>query len=806
MTPAPADTAILFDLSLMIGSSTELEPMLRRFLVEMLRLLDGHGGVILHLRAEDLHCEQEWRECCVLPTNLSHNSCYADFIQRWPLGRLHQVLLQQPDELPLVALQENCVAHVFRLPNFGLLIFLRSRHHGALNSLLQRTLVLLMHKLANAARACLFESRLVAQTQRLELAGYVAGIGIWEWDVQEQRLSWDARMFDLFGVQPEAFRGTLADWSDRVHPEDITAIEQQFQAAIDHSQRFDVAFRICRPDGAIRHLRGRAAVTRDAQGAAVRVVGVNFDITTQKLAEAEMREAQQLAEQANRAKSEFIANVSHEIRTPMNGIIGMTELALETELTPTQRDYLNIVRASADSLMSLLNDVLDFSKIEAGKFTLERTTFCVAETVCETLKTLSIRAARHGLSLVYDLPAQLPWRSLGDPWRLRQVLVNLCDNAIKFTAHGLIEVSVRHLESLPDCDRIEFAVRDTGTGIPQDKLAAIFQAFTQADASTTRRFGGTGLGLTISTRIVELMGGHLGVESTPGEGSRFFFTLDLPRCPAQTCPPPLAQLHARVMVVEEQTANRHSLVSWLQHWGCSTLSVAEGADLAAQLQAEQQAGRSVDVLVLSAQQQGFDLAQTVVSQHLADDQRIIVLAASGSASDAQRARALGIDNLLTAPPTPSELHAALERVTQRTPTPQAVMPTSDPAIRSLKVLLVEDNKVNQQLITRLLTNWGHQVTVAENGQEALDWFDQAHFDLIFMDMQMPVMGGLEATKQWRAREGEKSRTPIIAMTANAMESDRQQCLEAGMDDHIAKPIRGKQLQTLLVELSQRLVD
>jgi signal transduction histidine kinase/CheY-like chemotaxis protein len=404
----------------------------------------------------------------------------------------------------------------------------------------------------------------------------------------------------------------------------------------------------------------RKAPLTDSAGRVSGLVGTILDVTDRNRLSQELLAAKAHAEAASQAKSDFLANMSHEIRTPMNGVIGMTDLVLDTKLDDTQRDYLTIVKNSAQSLMVILNDILDFSKIEAGKLTIESVDFSLARTVTETLQTIRARAEKKGLALACQISPRVPPFLRSDPGRIRQVLTNLCDNAIKFTATGGVSVSVDGQQQDEGAFEIHVSVRDTGIGIPLDKQRGVFEAFTQADASTTRQFGGTGLGLTICVRLVDLMGGRIWVESEPGQGSTFHFTVR----------------------AQQATANMQPHQTELAPLGGSTIQ------------------------------------------------------------DRQRA---------------------------------------------IQVLLVEDHPVNQVLARTLLKKWGYEVEVANNGQEAVDLFARQVWDVILMDMQMPVMGGLEATRLIRASEPTGRHTPIIAMTANAMESDQQECLAAGMDAYVSKP-------------------
>ncbi|HZL63825.1 MAG TPA: response regulator [Thermoleophilia bacterium] len=693
-----------------------------------------------------------------------------------------------------------------------------------------------------AAEAALRESR-----ERLDFVLRSAQVGAWDWDIVTGLETWDETVVALYGMASGALAGPGDTLYETVHPDDLEAHVAAIDDCVATGIPFDIEFRVVRGDGTVAYLAERGRVTHDAAGTPVRMSGVTWDVTQRRETEESLHKAKEQmeaanwelalaakranqlaleADAANSAKSEFLANMSHEIRTPMNGVIGMTSLLLDTDLDAEQHDYATTVQNSAEGLLTIINDILDFSKIEAGKLAMETLDFDLRTTVEDTCDLPALHAQTKGLELTAFVEADVPSALRGDPGRLRQVLTNLLGNAIKFTERGEVALSARLLGEDEEHATLRFEVRDTGIGIPADKVDQLFEAFTQADASTTRKFGGTGLGLTISRRLIGLMGGEIGVESEPGSGSTFWFTARFEKqdpaalAAADERLEPVDVAGVRVLAVDDNATNRRVVAGMLENWRCRHTEVDAAGPALDALHAARAAGDPYRVVILDMMMPEMDgeaLGEAIKADPELAGSELVMMTSMGSRGDAGRLEALGFAAYLTKPVKQSQLFDCLmvvlsrrERRGQTPVTPRIITrhALADRDKRRVRILLAEDNQINQRVALKTLEKLGYRADAVDNGVDALHALAERRYDLVLMDVQMPRMDGIEATRRIRdeASDVKDHNVPIVALTAHAMAEDREVCLAAGMNDYLSKPIRPDELAATLTRWTGRRVE
>jgi PAS domain S-box-containing protein len=683
-----------------------------------------------------------------------------------------------------------------------------------------RELVLGMDRDATAIMRA--ERALRESEERWQLAVAGSDEGVWDWNVADDTVWYSPRWKSILGFNDEEIPNRRDSWLSRMHPDDRIRVQTELQAYIDQqADLYRAHYRMRHKDGSWRWILARGRAHFDASGRPVRMLGTHIDITHQKQIEAELRKAKEEAEAADRAKSDFLAVMSHEIRTPMNGVIGFTNLLLDTQLNSEQRDWLLTIRSSGESLVTLINDILDFSKIESGHMELDQHPVPVRRCIEEVLDLLWSKASEKKIELLHWIDEGVPEWIITDGTRLRQVLVNLIGNAIKFTAEGEVEVRISMDPPVNgDAPHLWFSVRDTGGGIPADRVDRLFKPFSQADSSTTRRFGGTGLGLAISRRLVQLLGGEIELASTSEQGSCFRFSIRAPAAPApegQPSPARNGNLHVELasrhaLIVDDNETNRRILSSQLSRWGLVCHAYEKPSEAIAHLRNQ---GRA-DVALLDMMMpdmHGADLALHIRELRSRTELPLVLLSSVSREELKQFAPEEHFDVIICKPVRQSALLDALhttlatEHNLHPAPSAPAELDHTLGKRHPLRILVAEDNVVNQKLITRLLERLNYAPLLVDNGFACLEALRRGSYDIVFMDCQMPEMDGYDATANIRSGGTgvRNKKLRIIALTASAMVGDRERCVAAGMDDYLTKPIQAPDIVRLL-EATPRLED
>lgn len=619
---------------------------------------------------------------------------------------------------------------------------------------------------------------------------------------------WDKKLEIVSGFSPEEL---LDRPVTMLFPKDEHALVRQALSTGFAVGTSAIDGHLLRKDGTTVLYHWKNTIYKDQVGQPIGLIGLGRDMTAHKQVEVALQQAKETAEQSNRAKSEFLANMSHEIRTPMNGIIGMNDLLLDTALTVEQLDYVETVKSSAETLLSLLNDILDFSKIEARKLSLEKVEFSLHDMLGDTVKALAFRAHQKEIELLYEVASDVPDVMIGDPVRLRQVLTNLIGNALKFTEHGEVTVQIETVQDLGEDTTLRFAVRDTGIGIPKDKQQRVFEAFSQADASVTRKYGGTGLGLAISVQLVRLMHGHMWLESEENQGSTFFFTAKFVKGTPKELPASTqfdALQGMPILVVDDNATHRRILYTTLTRWKMEPKLATHAEEALAQVQQATAQGTPFPFILIDGSlpdDSSLILTQQIKAEASPSSMLLLMLTSTEQKEDRTQYEAFGVTGFMTKPLRSTELQGALLRALgKEVPEPRKTKkPFAQQSQQQLRLLVAEDNPVNQKLALRVLQKWKHEAVIVHNGQEAYDLLlRDTTFDAVLMDVEMPVMNGFEATAKIRTHEqAAGTHLPIIAMTAHAMVGDKERCLTAGMDGYITKPLRSDELFTILEDIA-----